>query len=150
MIIIIIIMVDFAIPADHRVKIKENKERDKYLDLARELRKLWNMKVTVILVVIGAFGMIFKGLERGLEQLEIRGRGGNIQITAILRSARILILSFIGYQMNFWTLKKESHLWHVGAFHCAKIGKSILWIIIVLMAYAWACGFNLVLLQGLY
>ena len=29
---------DFAIPADHIVKIKENVKRDKYLDLARELK----------------------------------------------------------------------------------------------------------------
>ena len=28
-------------------KIKENKKRDKYLDLAREQRKQWNMRVTV-------------------------------------------------------------------------------------------------------
>ena len=31
--------VDFAVPADHRVKWKENEKRDKYLDLARELKK---------------------------------------------------------------------------------------------------------------
>ena len=30
---------DFAVPADHRVKLKENEKRDKYLDLARELKK---------------------------------------------------------------------------------------------------------------
>ena len=28
---------DFAIPADHRVKLKETEKRDKYPDLAREL-----------------------------------------------------------------------------------------------------------------
>ena len=65
---------DFAIPADHRVKLKESKERDKYLDLARELKKLWNMKVTVITVVIGALGTVTKGLVQGLEDLEIRER----------------------------------------------------------------------------
>ena len=27
---------DFAVPADHRVKLKESEKRDKYLDLARE------------------------------------------------------------------------------------------------------------------
>ena len=37
-------LVDFAVPADHRVKLKENEKMDKYLDLARELKKLWNMK----------------------------------------------------------------------------------------------------------
>ena len=56
---------DFAIPADHRLKLKESKKRDKYLDPARELKKLWNMKVTVIPVVIGVFGTITKGLVEG-------------------------------------------------------------------------------------
>ena len=27
---------DFAVPANHRVKLKENEKKDKYLDLARE------------------------------------------------------------------------------------------------------------------
>ena len=31
-------MVDFAVPVDHRVKLKENEMRDNYLDLARELK----------------------------------------------------------------------------------------------------------------
>ena len=53
---------DFAIPADHRVKLKESKKRDKYPDLARELKKLWNMKVMVIPIVIGALGTVTKGL----------------------------------------------------------------------------------------
>ena len=29
-------IVDFAVPADHRIKLKENEKKDKYLDLARE------------------------------------------------------------------------------------------------------------------
>ncbi len=29
-------IVDFAVPADHRIKLKECEKRDKYLDLARE------------------------------------------------------------------------------------------------------------------
>ena len=60
-------IVDFAVPADHRVKLKECEKKDKYLDLARELKKLWNMKVTVIPNVIDAFGTITKGLLKGLE-----------------------------------------------------------------------------------
>ena len=31
--------VDFAVLVDHRVKLKENEKRDKYLDLARGLKK---------------------------------------------------------------------------------------------------------------
>ena len=50
-------IVDFAILADHRAKLKERKKKDKFLDLVRKLKKkVWNMKVTVISVVIGALG----------------------------------------------------------------------------------------------
>ena len=35
---------DFAVPADHRVKLKENEKRDKYLDFCRELTKKTNKK----------------------------------------------------------------------------------------------------------
>ena len=56
------------------MKIKENEKRDKYLNLARELNKLWNMKMTVIPIVIGALRTIPKGLVKGLEDLEIRGQ----------------------------------------------------------------------------
>ena len=71
MIIIIIIIVDFAVLTDHRIKLKESEKRDKYLDLARELKKLWNIKVTIILIVIGAFGTVTKGSLKGLEDLEV-------------------------------------------------------------------------------
>ena len=39
--------VDFAFPADHRVQLKESEKKNKYLDLTRKLKKLWNMKVAV-------------------------------------------------------------------------------------------------------
>ena len=55
-------IVDFAVSADYGVKLKENEKKDKYLDLAWELKKLWNMKVTVVPVVIGAIGTVTKGL----------------------------------------------------------------------------------------
>ena len=32
-------IVDFAFPADHRINLKEGEKEDKYLDLARELKK---------------------------------------------------------------------------------------------------------------
>ena len=51
---------DFSVPADHRVKFKESEKMDKYLDLARELKKLWNMKVAITPIVIGALGTVTK------------------------------------------------------------------------------------------
>ena len=61
-----------------------------YLDLARELKKLGNMQVTIIPIVIGAFGTVTKRLLKGLEDLEIGGRVETIQTTSLLRTARIL------------------------------------------------------------
>ena len=82
--------VDFAIQADHRIDPKEYEKTDKFLDLARELKKLWNVKVTIVPIVIGAFGTVTKGLWKGLEDLEVGRRVETIQMTALLRTARIL------------------------------------------------------------
>ena len=76
---------DFAVQADNRVKLKEGEKRDKYLDLARELKKLWNMKMTVIPIVIGAPGTVTQWLVKGQEELEIKIRVETIQMTALLR-----------------------------------------------------------------
>ena len=59
--------------------------------LDRELKKkLWNMKVTSVPIVIGALGTITKGLLKGLEDLGVGGRVETVQSTALLRTARIL------------------------------------------------------------
>ena len=83
-------IVEFAVPADPRIKLKECEKRDKYIDLARELKKLWNMKVTIIPIVIGAFGAITKRLLKVLEDLEVGERVETIQTTTLLRTSRIL------------------------------------------------------------
>ena len=48
-------------------KTEKFEKKDKYLDLARELKKLWNMQVTIISIVICAFGTVTKGLLKELE-----------------------------------------------------------------------------------
>ena len=80
---------DFAVPAGRRVKLKGNKKKDKYPDLTRELKKLRNMKVMIIPIVIGALCTVTKGLVQGVEDLKIRGRVETIQTTALLISDRI-------------------------------------------------------------
>ena len=68
---------DLAVPDDHRVKLKECEKKDKYLDRAGELKKQWNMKVTIILILIGAIGTVTKGLIKGLEDLEKNRTSGD-------------------------------------------------------------------------
>ena len=77
-------------PADLRINLKESEWKDKYLDIARELKKLRNMKVTIVPIVIGTLGTITKGLLKGQEDMKAGGRVETIQTTVLLRTARIL------------------------------------------------------------
>ena len=46
--------------------------------------------IMIIPTVIGAFGIITKGLLKGLEDLDVGGRVKTIQTTVLLRTARIV------------------------------------------------------------
>ena len=81
---------DFDVPADHIIKLKESEKKDEYLNPAGEWKKLWNMKVTIIPIGIGAFGTVSKRLLKGLEEVEVGGWVVTIQTTTILRMAIIL------------------------------------------------------------
>ena len=48
------------------------------------------MKVTIVPIVIGTLGTITKGLLKGLEDFEVGGLVETIQMTPLLRTARIL------------------------------------------------------------
>ena len=58
--------------------------------LLENWKKLWNMKLKIIPIVIGYFSTIAKGLLKGQEDSEAGGRVETIQITVLLRTARIL------------------------------------------------------------
>ena len=45
--------------------ILKSEERDKYVDLAWEQKKIWSMKVTVIPIIFGALGMILQRSGKG-------------------------------------------------------------------------------------
>ena len=75
---------DFAVPSDHWVQMKESEKKDNYVDLAWELKKVWNMEVTVISIVKGALGIVTKGFVNALEDLEISGRVETMKTSALL------------------------------------------------------------------
>ena len=82
-------LIDFAVPADNRVKMKESEKIDKYLDVARE-QKLWDMRVMEIqsVVVYHWNGNYRPGKEiGGSEDLK---KNRDYQTIALLESAKIL------------------------------------------------------------
>ena len=56
--------IDFAVPVDHRVKIKESDKGDKYLDLARELKSCGIWEWRWYRNVIGVLRTLLEGLIR--------------------------------------------------------------------------------------
>ena len=85
-------LIDIAVPGDSRVELKENENVQKYQDLARELRKLWQVKVKVVPVVVGALGTIPKALKKHLKEIGtyVSVRVELLQKAALLGTARIL------------------------------------------------------------
>ena len=78
-------IVNFAVRADYRVKIKENNKNKKIVEpCQRTKKKVWNMLVTVILIVYCVLRTVPKVWGRWLEELEIGRRIKNIQTTAFL------------------------------------------------------------------
>ena len=75
----------------HNVVEKKSEIVEKYQELKREIKKLWNLRsVDVIPVVVGALGSVSRRIAQGLEQIGIDGRIGLLQKIALLGTARIL------------------------------------------------------------
>ena len=78
---------DISVPADQMVKLKEGGKKDKYLDLAREWKKMQH-ECEEKLIVIDALETVTKEFIMRLGDFEFRGRVETIQTKAFLRLAR--------------------------------------------------------------
>ena len=83
-------IIDFAVPGDSRIEAKEKEKIDKYQDLRRELQKIWNVRVKIIPLVVGALGAIPKQFNNRLKEIGITVEIGQVQKTVLLGTARIL------------------------------------------------------------
>jgi hypothetical protein len=52
-----------AIPADRNVVQKEAEKKLKYKSLCTEIQRMWNLKCTIIPVIIGATGIVIEKLK---------------------------------------------------------------------------------------
>ena len=72
------------------VKIKEIENFNEYFNLAWELKKLWYIRVMIVLILVGTLDTVALNLERRLGELEISGITKTILITTLLRWSKIL------------------------------------------------------------
>ena len=82
-------IIDFAYPYDGRVDTKELEKIEHYQDLARELRKIWNMKVKVIPLAIGALETKPKKLRSWLKEIGIATQITELQKTVLRKVLKI-------------------------------------------------------------
>jgi hypothetical protein len=83
-------LIDVAISGDRNVIKKEAKKILKYKDLTIEIQRMWNVKATVIPVIIGATGTISKSLKKYVSGIPGNHEVRELQKTAILGTAHIL------------------------------------------------------------
>ena len=86
-------IIDFAVPGDSRIEEKEKDKIEKYQGLGRELQKVWNVKVKIILLAVGSLGAIPKQFGNRLEQIGITVRTAQFQKTGLLGTATRLLKS---------------------------------------------------------
>ena len=63
---------------------------EKYQDLGRDLKKIWNIKVEIIPLVVGSLCAIPKQFGNRLKQIGITVGTAQVQKTVLLEMARIL------------------------------------------------------------
>jgi hypothetical protein len=77
-------LIDVAIPGDRNVIKKEAEKISKCKDLAIEIQRMWNVKTSVIPVVIEATGTISNSFRKYMSNIPGNHEVNELQKTAIL------------------------------------------------------------------
>jgi hypothetical protein len=83
-------LIDVAIPADRNVVQKEAEKKLKYKSLCIEIQRMWNLKCTIIPIVIGGIGIVTRSLRKNLEAVPGKHSIESLQKTAILGTSHII------------------------------------------------------------
>jgi hypothetical protein len=83
-------LIDVAILGDRNVIKKEAEKILKYKDLTIEIQRMWNVKMKVIPVTIGATGTISKSFRKYVSNIPGNNKVKELQKTAMLGTAHIL------------------------------------------------------------
>jgi len=84
-------LIDVVITADRNVVHKEAEKKLKYKSLCIEMQRMWNLKCTIVPVIIGATGIVTRSLRKNLEAVPGKLSINSLQKTAILGTAHIIL-----------------------------------------------------------
>jgi len=83
-------LIDVAIPADRNVVQQEAEKNLKYKSLCMEIQRMWNLKCTIIPIIIGATGIVTRSLRKNLKAVPGKHSIDSLQKTAILGTSHII------------------------------------------------------------
>jgi hypothetical protein len=69
---------------------KKAEKKLKYKSLGIEIQRMWNLKCTIITVIIGATGIVTRSLRKNLEAVPGKHSTDSLQKTAVLGTTHII------------------------------------------------------------
>ena len=97
-----------AIPLDRNVMQKEAEKKLKYKSLGIEIQLMWNLKCTIIPVIIEATGIVMRSLRKNLEAAAGKHSIDSLQKTAILGTSHTI---WKVLQCEAWSVSGGYHRW---------------------------------------
>ncbi|KAL1447790.1 hypothetical protein WDU94_009835 [Cyamophila willieti] len=83
-------LIDVAIPSDYNITQKEAEKYLKYKDLQIEAQRLWNLKTTIVPIVIGATGLVSYKTCEAIQQIPGEHNLISLQKSVVLSTAHII------------------------------------------------------------
>ena len=83
-------LIDIAIPANRNVVQMGAKKKLNYKTLSIEIQRMWNLKCTIVPVIIGATGIVTRSLKKNLETVPGKHSIDSLQKTAVLGTAHTI------------------------------------------------------------
>ena len=83
-------IVEFSVPWDKNVLLKEEEKTSKYIPLAKEVRKVHRVSTKIVPIVLGSLGTITNQLKNHLKQLEMENVLGGLQTSVLIGTHNIL------------------------------------------------------------
>ena len=78
-----------AIPSDRNTSVKVAEKLSKYKHLEIEITKMWGLKTITVPVVIGALGVVKKGIEKHIDKIPGKINITELQIHKFYRSIEV-------------------------------------------------------------
>jgi len=83
-------LIEVGIPTDRNVVQKEAEKRLTFKSLCIEMQRMWNLKCTIVPVIIGATGIVTRSLTKNLEAVPGKHSIDSLQKTAILGTSHTI------------------------------------------------------------